>query len=284
MKRAEPTDTTSPRSDVSSNRSENQQRRLCRFGASQSVDIHCHVLPGLDDGAQTLDEALDLCRALVEDGVTHVVATPHQFGRYEGRNQAPQIRQAVADLTVAIERSSIPITVLPGADVRLDERLATLLDQDVVMTVADHGRYLLLELPSQTFIDPAPLIAQLASRQITIILTHPERHDHLVRHPDAVARWMAKGALIQLTAASLLGECGRPAERSAWRWLSSPTPYGRAGTQVIIASDAHNLNTRPPRLSAAIDAIAERLGHTMAKRVCLENPLTILKATKKTSP
>lgn len=100
-----------------------QRRRLERSGAAACVDIHCHCLPGLDDGAKTPEEALALCRALVADGVTTVVATPHQLGRYNRRNAAPVVRAAVEALQSQLDEAGVPLTVLAGADIRPDERI-----------------------------------------------------------------------------------------------------------------------------------------------------------------
>src|SRR5437870_1213069 len=112
-----------------------QRERLHRFNLMQSVDVHCHCLPGLDDGPPTITDALNLCRALVEDGITAVTATPHQLGRYDGRNSAPEIRRAVIELRQALVEAHVPLHIEPGADVRVDERIPELLEQDIVMTV-----------------------------------------------------------------------------------------------------------------------------------------------------
>jgi protein-tyrosine phosphatase len=108
------------------------------------MDVHCHCLPGLDDGPVNTPEALALCRDLVADGIRTVVATPHQLGRYEGRNGGPQIRAAVAQLQQALAQEQIPLVVLAGADVRIDERIPELLESGEVLAVGEAGRYLLL--------------------------------------------------------------------------------------------------------------------------------------------
>lgn len=246
-----------------------QRGRLERFAAPACVDIHCHCLPGLDDGPETMAEALALCRALADDGVTIVIATPHQLGRYDGRNDASKIRRAVSGLNAVLLEQHVSLKVVPGADVRLDERIPTLLDSDQVLPLGDGGKYLLLEQPSETLIDLRRLVVILASRGITAVVSHPERHTVLVRSPQAVLPWLAEGAVLQLTAGSLIGDFGPVAEQLAWHWLSS-------GQADLVATDAHNTGGRAPRMSAAIDAIAERLGHLVARRVCIENPARVL--------
>ena len=247
-----------------------QRERLERFETTDSVDIHCHCLPGLDDGPDTLEESLDLCRALTKDGITKVIATPHQLGRYDGMSRAKRVRAAVDELNVALEENQIPLTVLPGADVRVDERIPILLETGTVLTEADAGRHLLIELLPEIFVELKPLIVKLAARGIKTIISHPERNWFLARCPLDVRPWLAEGASLQITAGSLLNKFGPEAKQNAWMWLES-------GMVDLVASDAHDTVSRKPLMSAAIKAIAERLGHMEARRICIENPLRVLK-------
>jgi protein-tyrosine phosphatase len=247
-----------------------QRRRLERFGAAECVDIHCHCLPGLDDGPATADEALALCRALVADGFTTVVATPHQLGRYDRRNSGTVVRAAVDALRGALSAAGVPLEVLPGADVRLDERILALLNANEVLTVGGMGACLLLELPHETYIDPLPMVRVLAARGLRAIVTHPERHDTVRRRPELVTPWLGAGALLQLTAGSLLGKFGRGAEEAAWKWLA-------AGSATLVATDSHDAERRPPCMTEAIDAIERRLGANVAKAACVINPLRVLR-------
>lgn len=233
------------------------------------MDVHCHCLPGLDDGPATVAEAMALCRALAEDGITAVIATPHELGRHEGNGQAAEIRRAVSRLNAALAAEGVPLNVLPGADVRLDERIPALLAAGRLLTLADRGKYLLVELPQEVLIDLRPLIEELALRRVKVIVSHPERHMVLVRQLHAVVPWLEAGAVLQVTAASLLGEFGSAAGRAAWYWLS-------IGAAALVATDAHDTVGRGPRMSDAIDAIVQRLGHVAAKRVCIDNPLRVL--------
>ena len=142
--------------------SPSQRSRLDQGGVPRCVDIHCHCLPGLDDGPATIDDALVMCDALVDDGVTTVIATPHQLGAYDGVNTAASIREAVAAFVTELGAAGIPLEVLPGADVRVDERLMRLLAEDKILTAGDLGRHLLLELPHELFVDPLPVIVALS--------------------------------------------------------------------------------------------------------------------------
>jgi protein-tyrosine phosphatase len=233
------------------------------------VDIHCHCLPGLDDGPENQDEALALCRALADDHIGTVVATPHQLGRYDGSNEGPAVRQAVADLNQLLNEERIPLTVLPGGDVRIDERMADLVQSGRVLTVADGGRYVMLELPHEVFIDPGLLLAELAGTDLHVFVSHPERHRFLARTPHHVRQWLPYGVALQITAASFLGEFGRLSEQAAWQFLDEPLP-------LLVATDAHDTVQRPPRMTEAYNLLCRHLGREAADVLCFENPQRLL--------
>jgi protein-tyrosine phosphatase len=237
------------------------------------VDIHCHCLAGVDDGPATLSESLSLCRALVDDGVTDVIATPHQLGRFNNCNHAAQVREQVAALNAELESDGVGLNVLPGGDVRVDERICQLLDDDRILTLADGGRYILLELPHEVFIDVDPLLMELSSRGIQAIISHPERHPMIARSggpAQSVLRgWLAHSACLQVTCGSLLGDFGPVAQEAAWCFLT----WGWAS---LVATDSHDLDNRRPRMSAAFGRIAQRLGQDVARLVCIENPLRVV--------
>jgi protein-tyrosine phosphatase len=243
------------------------------LAAVKFTDVHCHCLPHLDDGPESMEEALALCRRLVQDNVSTVVATPHQLGCFENYTHAPAIRQTTRHLNEALQARAIDLTVLPGAEVRLDERIDCLLTRDEVLTLADGGRYLLLELPWDTLIDIEPLLAPFAARGVTILLAHPERNIPLLRHPLLLRRWLACGVGLQITAASLLGAWGRFIKRAAWQLLAQECG-------ICVASDAHRDGSQPPRLMEAFNAINARLGRDLAYLLCVENPARVIRGEK----
>jgi len=247
----------------------NQRQRLESFGTPRSVDIHCHCLPGLDDGPSSVAEAIKLCWSLVEDGLTTIVATPHQFGRYERENSAPRIRQAISELTAALVEEQIPLDILPGGDIRVDERLEKFLDSGEIGTVADSGRYLLLELPHELFVDPMSEIETLGRRGVQAIITHPERYRYLQGSMGRPQEWVAAGAALQITAGSLIGDFGKRAYDHAWQLV-------HAGIVTLIATDAHDAVQRPPRMSAAIELLIERVGHEATGTIAIDNPLRVI--------
>jgi len=233
------------------------------------VDIHCHCLPAVDDGPSTISESLDLCRAMADDGITRVIATPHQLGRFNGFNEAVHIRQAVCQLNKELEIADIALTVIGGADVRVDERIPQLLKSGHILTLADGGKYILLELPHQVFIDIEPLLDELLSMGIQSVISHPERHVVLANQHEVLLKWLEYSAYLQITAASLLGEFGLMAQKAAWHLLSS-------GYVSLVATDAHHANERGPRMSAAFERIRVKLGRDVARLVCIENPQKVL--------
>jgi protein-tyrosine phosphatase len=247
-----------------------QDREPARAHVAGRVDIHCHCLPGLDDGPATMSEALGLCRNLVADGIMTAVATPHQLGRYDGCNGNAEIRAAVSQLNRAIADTGLPLRVWPGADVRIDERIPDLLARDEVMTVADRGRHLLVELPAAARINPLGLARDLRPIGITPIITHPERCEHLCRGPQGVFEWLEEGICLQLTAGSIVGGFGPLAEAACWYWL-------RSGAVSLIATDAHGGKGRRPLMSRAFAAISRRLNPTVAHAVCIDGPQRVFR-------
>jgi protein-tyrosine phosphatase len=234
------------------------------MGSRRFVDIHCHVLPGLDDGARDEAEALAMAAAACRDGTGSVIATPHQLGGNAGVTPAA-IRAGVADLNRALAAAGIPLTVLPGADVRIEPELPFLLKRGAVLTLADRGRHVLLELPHGVYLPLEPLLAALRKQGLTGILSHPERNQGIVARPAVIADVVRAGGLIQITAASLLGGFGGAARRVAEFCVRERLVH-------FVASDAHDTSRRPIGLAAAHAAIAALADPGLADAVAIENP------------
>lgn len=258
-----------------------QLARLAKFHAKRSVDIHCHCLAAIDDGPRNAAESLAVCRLLVRDGFTDVIATPHQLGRYDGLNWAAEIRGAVAHLQQVLHRERVPLRVHVGGEVRIDERIPKLLADGKLLTLGDHGRYLLLELPNSMHIAPETVMhliqqsgvtngaAQTATMPPYIVLAHAERYDALRRDPEAAEAWVHAGAILQVNAPSLLGDGPPDSRAAAMQWLAD-------GWVSVIATDAHSPNTRRPRMTEAIDLIEREFGIDVAQEVCIDNPAELL--------
>jgi protein-tyrosine phosphatase len=250
-----------------------QHERLKRFKVSDCVDVHCHILPGVDDGPAKMDDALALARAIVRDGITTVIATPHQLGRLVGKNPPREIRRRVVELQEMLDHKRIPLRILSGGEVRIDVGICGLLRDDEIGTLADKHRHLLLELPTTVAMDPAAFMPSVAGRELTVVIAHAERCEKFQRDNGAAQAWIDAGAAFQVNAGALQGKFGSSAEAAAWRWLSM-------GWVSLIATDAHGARSRRPRMTEAIDAIAQKLGEPIARHVCIDNPIRIAEGKK----
>lgn len=231
------------------------------------VDIHCHILPGLDDGPADWDQALAMARFAVQDGVAWVVATPHQRGRYE-RNSRAVIGHQRDELVRRLHEANIPLEIFCGADVRVDEAIVRAVAEGEVVTVAG-GRYVLLELPHDVYFPLDSVLRELRRLGVTGILTHPERNAALLRQPEKVAEVIQAGALIQVTAGSVTGAFGSGVRQFAEELLF-------AGRVHVVASDGHSVRGRPPGLGEAFRQIARLLGRDAADILCRRNPARIV--------
>lgn len=207
------------------------------------IDLHIHLLPGLDDGPRDIDSALELARACVAEGVTAVAATPHVSGQYPTRPAA--LAQALATTRAAIEQAQIPLTVHGGAEIAIDQ-LHSLSDDDLLALTIGSG-HILLETPYAAWpMEIDTHLMRLATLGIRAIVAHPERSAG-VQAPgglDRLERVVARGAYVQVTAGSLSGRFGHTAQDTASRLLERELVH-------IIASDAHNVDRRPPRMAEA---------------------------------
>ena len=217
------------------------------------IDLHCHILPGLDDGSQDLEESLTMAAMAVKDGVETIVATPHSLdGLYT--NSREDILEGVEELTRALAAKRIKLRILPGADVHLAPGLARKLRDGQAVTVNDTGKYVLLELPPQVI--PAEVKDEIFALHLTgiiPIITHPERHPAVQRDLDSLRELISMGALCQVTAMSITGEFGLPVMNCAHAMLDRRMVH-------VIASDAHSTKSRPPLLWRAVEAAADVLG------------------------
>ena len=248
-----------------------QRDWLKRFDTNALVDVHCHCLPGLDDGPGSWDEALSLCKALVRQGITTVVATPHQLGRYDGHYDADTIRDTSTRLNGALLKRGIPLRVLPGAEIRVDERILPLLKQGQLLTMGDQGRLVLLELPYEVYFDLGPLLAQLSQFGLQAIIAHPERNRVLALEPQRIKAWMDYNPVLQITGASLLGRFGTTVQRASFQLLDMPFSK-------LVATDAHDLGARRPCFAEAFEMTAQHRGQALARQLFVEEPLTLMAA------
>jgi len=253
-----------------------QTRKLDTYQAKQCIDIHCHCLPALDDGPEDLSAAVQLCVALVAEGFTTVVATPHQFGYFDGDYSALEIRSSVTALNVALQKRGIPLTVLPGAEIRVDERIIPYLLHDRLVNLADKGRFVLLELPFDTYLDIGPMLQKLKTHGYRAVIAHPERNSALAEFPERVLSWIEHEPILQVTAGSLVGRFGGAIQHAAYKFIDMPVT-------ACVATDAHDVDSRGLFFSDAFKIICTYLGHEKARQLFIETPSAILNESSITS-
>lgn len=232
------------------------------------IDLHCHMLPGIDDGATDLAVSLEMAKASVADGVTVVACTPHILpGLYH--NVGPQIRQATLELQGVLDRERIPLRLVPGADVHIVPDLVAGLRSGRLLSLAD-TRYVLIEPPHHV----APtkmedLFFNLVVAGYVPILTHPERLMWIEAQYSTIQRLVRGGVWMQITAGSLAGSFGRTAQYWANRMLDE-------GCAHLLASDAHDVERRSPCLGRGRELAEKRVGSQEAEHLVLTRPSAIL--------
>ena len=233
------------------------------------IDLHFHCLPGIDDGPQTWDESVELCRAAASEGTTTIVATPHVL-RDPWLNEDPLERDRLLVRLNALLGGKP--AVVPGCEFFFSTDVVELWERGSAgpLIGLNRGACLLLEFPSYG-VPPAAesLIHELSILNVTPIVAHPERNSELATNPDRLASLVARGALVQITAGSLLGEFDRAAQAAAEAFFA-------AGLVHLVASDAHSLSRRPPRLAAARQWVARHWGEAAAEELFETNAAAVL--------
>ncbi len=228
------------------------------------VDLHHHLLPGLDDGSPDLETSIEMARIAAAEGITHIVCTPHASTHFTFN---PERNRALAtELREALRAARIDVTLGLGCDFHIS--------YDNVQDALQHpsryslnGKdYLLVELPDFS-ISPGmqETFYELRLAGLTPILTHPERNPTLQRDPDRLLPWLRDGLLCQVTASSVLGHMGRTAEKFAKRMLENRWAH-------FLATDAHNTTSRRPEMRKAHDLVSKRYGADYADLLCTGNP------------
>ncbi|HUV50168.1 MAG TPA: CpsB/CapC family capsule biosynthesis tyrosine phosphatase [Anaerolineae bacterium] len=233
------------------------------------IDIHVHILPGIDDGPSTLKESLEMARIAVENGTRIMISTPHCLnGVYV--NWRKDILSACTELNSALKKHNILLAVLPGSEVRLSPEIMDALDKGRLMTMNDMGRYISLELPDQ-FIPKAIIgfINRLKNRNITPVITHPERNPAIQHDVKLLSDLISAGALSQITAGSLTGGFGQQTLKCCQRIIKLQIVH-------FMASDAHSPEARPPNLRAAFKNLSYLAGKIRAERIVFEAPQAVL--------
>ena len=223
------------------------------------VDLHCHLLPGIDDGSKSMEISLRLAREATENGVTHALLTPHHMnGRYVNHKQ--DVIQRTKEFQKQINAHNIPLTVFPGQEVRINGQLLEALDKDDILFADMAGKYLMLEFPD----DDVPhytnqMVFDLQQRGIIPVIVHPERNTKIMAEPDLIYQLLEKGCLSQITASSYVGTFGKKVENFSRQLIEAEQGY-------VFASDAHDLPGRKYEMRQAFEKLQHEFGSNIVKQ------------------
>lgn len=234
------------------------------------IDLHCHLLPGIDDGAKTLDDALSMARLAVENGIRKAVVTPHITpGRYD--NDIKSIAASFNKFKQALIDHNIKLELAMAAEVRLDPIILSMVETDTLPLLgkADGMNIMLLEFPHST-LPPGALetVKWLIKKNIQPVIAHPERNKAVIKDFKMIKPFVDAGCLLQITAASMQGTFGRPPKSIGKKLL-------KTGWVSIIASDAHNLSTRPPEMEAGRRIVEKIVGEKESWTMVQDRPAQI---------
>ena len=226
------------------------------------IDIHCHILPEIDDGPNTFEESVAMARIAAADGIAVIVATPHLNHKLY---DPIEISRRVSWLNHLLRKEKIPVSIVPGGDV------SVLFKPDQVQGFSiNNTAYILVEFPHTHLPKNAnDILSQFVASGYKPIITHPERNPSIVANPELLSNLLGKNIYVQITAGSLTGEFGKDAQQCAQHLL-------RAGVVNVIATDAHSTTHRKPQLSLGVKAAAEIVGQDMAQRMVSRNPAEII--------
>ncbi|MCP4697347.1 MAG: capsular biosynthesis protein [Gammaproteobacteria bacterium] len=236
------------------------------------IDLHCHLLPGMDDGPRDLAESLALARIACAGGIRKALATPHIYpGVYD--NDIAAIRTATAEFKQALKAHHIPLSVEMAAEVRIGPEIMPMIKKELIPFLGREGEYriLLLEFPHSHIPLGSNKMAQwLLDRKIRPMIAHPERNKDILRNFEKIYPFVELGCLMQITGGSVAGYFGPAVQQRARQLLEK-------GWVDVLASDAHNRDSRPPDLASGKAAAAEIVGEKMAWSLVRERPWEIVK-------
>ena len=226
------------------------------------VDLHCHILPGLDDGPGTMEESIAMAESAIADGITHVVATPHSNSKYFF--DISYVRELRDQLQAKIGGR---LTIATGCDFHLNPENLESLRKEPRHFCINQRDFLLVEF-NEFSIPPAMdhTLHEIQLAGVQPVITHPERNRILRAHPERLKKWVHQGCFVQVTGGALTGGFGAGSQQDALRWIDE-------GLIHFVASDAHNTRSRPLRLQPAYNVVVERFGQEKARALFQDNPL-----------
>ncbi|MFF2857189.1 tyrosine-protein phosphatase [Peribacillus sp. NPDC058002] len=217
------------------------------------IDIHCHILPGVDDGSADMNESMNMARKAVESGITHLFATPHHLNEKYVNIKSGIIGRAMS-LNESLKQNNIPLTIHLGQEVRIHQDIFNSLEKKEILTLDDNGTFLLLEIPSGRVPSyTQEVIYELLLKGITPIIVHPERNKELISNHQLLFELVQEGALTQLTSGSIIGNFGKSIQSFSKKIIEHNLAH-------FIATDAHNIGSRGFTLQHAYETITKSYG------------------------
>lgn len=218
------------------------------------VDIHCHILPGVDDGAQTIEDSIGMAKKAVSEGISHILCTPHHNnGTY--LNKKDDVIRRVADLQAVLDEQEIPLILYEGQEVRLSADIMKRIAQNEILFADLSNKYILIEFPSME----VPMFAhralfELCANGYVPIIVHPERNSQIIKNPNLMIPFIEMGCLAQLTCASYVGQFGKEIQKVSKIMIEH-------GMVHLLASDAHNLEGRNFFTKEAYEKLEKEFGN-----------------------
>lgn len=235
------------------------------------IDLHCHLLPNIDDGPKSLEEALTLAELAAKNGIIRAIATPHIHpGRYE--NDRINIQDAYARFSRELKERGIPLLLGFSAEVRMGPEIIPMIERNEIPFLGsiDGYKVMLLEFPhSHIPIGSEKLVNWLLARKIRPMIAHPERNKEIVRNPEKASVLIRKGCMLQVTAGSVSGLFGSPVQKAAAYLLKNDWIFA-------MASDAHNFHHRPPEMESGRRVAEKILGEEASWNLVRQNPMSII--------
>lgn len=242
------------------------------------IDLHCHILPGIDDGPGTMEDAVEMARVAARDGIHTIVATPHAADwtlAYKG--DVAELDARIAQLQMEVDRQEIPLRILSGLEVYLTPETPSMYERGSIFSL-NSSRYVLVEFPFEVF--PAyteHVLFELQLRGLVPLIAHAERYTELASKLEVLEQMVMRGMLLQVTSGSLLGYFGSQVRETAETLLTRRMAH-------VIASDGHSPVRRAPQLSEAVRRAAQIAGEEAATKMVTAVPLAIVEDRDVTVP
>lgn len=232
------------------------------------TDFHVHLLAGLDDGPRTWTDSLEMCRVAVSEGIRYSVALAHQSEQWPLSPES--IRETVKELSRRLSAEQIPLEIFPSAEIMATPDLPRSWSDGRLLSVGNHAKFLLVEMPNGIFVDLRPISRKLADLGLRVVIAHPERHPELLHEPGRIEELIDLGCLVQVSAANV-SEPRNPTDAKAIRnWF-------RRGCVHLLGSDGHSPRRRKPLMAAAAERLRGWIGAAEADKICTTNGLAILR-------